>query len=597
MRLSLLKYTAIVIAVIFFYPLTAFPARKEKIKVRDVRFENNEAFRTKTLQRLMLNRPSSLFLPVTYNNSLLNEDIEQIELYYHQNGYLQAMVLDYSAIIDSLKRRADISIVLEEGEVTLVEGISIFGNHAFSDSVLLKLFKVTSGSPLSKSKIEKGILRVLNFYAENGYIEAEAESELNINSDLNRAIVDIVIEENSQYKIGELTIQGLERTRKNVVERELLFEPGQIIDYSKLLNSQRKLYLTGLFKSVFIRPVESLDSNTKNILIEVKELEFREFSINAGYGSVEKARSKIGFSNINIKGTALKFSTSARISYINRMLEANISNPWTFNTPWKTDASLLTEYRREPGYRLYRTGGKLSCGRTIFEKIRAIVFLRVENSRLTDIKTTEILEENNPRLRSFGNTIIRDTRNNLFNATNGTFIEISSEYAGLFFGGTNTFTRVNTRYNRYLPAGRYFVLAIALEIGWMNSRKGGLSNIPLNERFYAGGPNSIRGLKYRMAGPRDISGNPSGGRLKIAANLLELRFGIYKMLGGALFLDIGNVYQAPEDFRISTLRYSPGIGIRLNTPIGLGRLDYGFNPDKQGDEPGGVLCFSIGQAF
>ena len=165
MRLSLLKYTAIVIAVIFFYPLTAFPARKEKIKVRDVRFENNEAFRTKTLQRLMLNRPSSLFLPVTYNNSLLNEDIEQIELYYHQNGYLQAMVLDYSAIIDSLKRRADISIVLEEGEVTLVEGISIFGNHAFSDSVLLKLFKVTSGSPLSKSKIEKGILRVLNFYA------------------------------------------------------------------------------------------------------------------------------------------------------------------------------------------------------------------------------------------------------------------------------------------------------------------------------------------------------------------------------------------------------------------------------------------------
>ena len=585
------------LAMMLFCPITAFSAHEKKIKVKHVSFVNNKAFSTKTLQSIMLNRPSSLFLPVTYNPQLLKEDIQQIELYYHQNGYLQAKVADYSVMIDSLKYKADISIVVEEDEVTLVEGINTFGNSVFPDSALQQLFAIKTGSPLSKDKIEKSILRIINLYAENGYIEAEVESELNVNSDVNQAVVDFVIKENTQFKIGDVSIQGLDRTHKNIVDRELQFEPGQIIKYSKLLNSQRNLYLTGLFKSVFIRPIGSPNVETKNILIEVKELEFHEFSINAGYGSLDKVRGKVGFSNININGTARKFSTSAKISYINRMLEANFTDPYTFNTSWKTDASILTEYAEEPGYQLYRTGGKLSCGRTVYEKVKFIGFLRGENARLANIETSEIIEEINPRLRSFGNTIVRDNRNNFFNATSGSYAEVSGEYAGLFFGGTNSFTRINTRYNKYIPLGRNFVLAAAIDIGWMNSSKSGLSNIPLNERFYAGGPNSIRGLKYRMAGSIDDSGNPIGGRFKIVANLSELRFGIYKMLGGVLFVDIGNVYRAPEDFRINSLRYSPGLGIRLDTPIGLGRLDYGFNPAKRGDEPSGVLYFSIGQAF
>jgi len=597
LRKVITKYCAVFLAALLLSVSPAGAARKDKIKVRHVHFENNEAFRDKTLQRLMLNRPSNLFLPVYYNKALLKEDLQQLELYYNQNGYLQAKVLSHKVSIDSSKRRADLELILDEGELTVIEGINFFGNSAFPDSVLLKKFEVKPESPLSKKKTEKGILNIINLYAENGYIEAAANTELNINSDLNRAVVDIIISENGQYVVGDFLFKGFERTKLNVVKRELHFESGQIIDYSKLLTSQRRLYLTGLFNSVYIRPEDSDDFHTKNILIEVRELEYREFSISGGYGSIEKVRSKAGFSNINIGGTARKLSVSARLSFINQKLDLSFTEPWTLGTPWKTDASVFTEFRNEPSYDIYRTGGGISCGRTVFEKIKTIFTLRVENASLTDIQTTEVIEEINPRLRSLGNTIVRDTRNNYFNATNGSLIEISSEYAGLFIGGTNTFTRLNARCNVYRPAGRKFVVASALEFGWMASKQGGLSNIPLNERFYSGGPNSIRGLGYKTAGPKDSEGNSTGGQFKIVLNLVELRFGIYKMLGGAVFFDVGDIYQAPSDFRIAGLRYTPGFGIRLNTPIGLGRLDYGFNPGRQGDEPGGVLYFSIGQAF
>ncbi|MBN2287830.1 MAG: BamA/TamA family outer membrane protein [Candidatus Glassbacteria bacterium] len=130
----------------------------------------------------------------------------------------------------------------------------------------------------------------------------------------------------------------------------------------------------------------------------------------------------------------------------------------------------------------------------------------------------------------------------------------------------------------------------------MDSRNG-LTGIPLHERFYAGGPHSLRAFSYQKAGPLDRDRMPIGGRLKLVWNVVELRRTLYKLVGGVLFVDVGNVWLDPGSFALDEIRTSIGCGLRLNTPIGMGRLDYGYNPERRPGEPRGKLYFSMGQAF
>ena len=162
--------------------------------------------------------------------------------------------------------------------------------------------------------------------------------------------------------------------------------------------------------------------------------------------------------------------------------------------------------------------------------------------------------------------------------------------------GTNSFVRSIGRFKYFKPIGRNYVLASAVEIAWMDVFACS-KEIPLNERFYAGGPNSLRGFEYRSIGPLDINGVELGGFFKTIWNAFELRRSIYKMFGAAIFTDIGNVWENAIGFNWNDVRISPGIGLRVNTPIGIIRVDYGFNINKKSKEPNGMFYFNMGQAF
>ncbi|HSG28843.1 MAG TPA: BamA/TamA family outer membrane protein, partial [Candidatus Krumholzibacterium sp.] len=126
----------------------------------------------------------------------------------------------------------------------------------------------------------------------------------------------------------------------------------------------------------------------------------------------------------------------------------------------------------------------------------------------------------------------------------------------------------------------------------------GRSNtVPLNERFYLGGPDVLRGFEYRRAGGLDENGEPVGGNFRLVANMIEIRQVVYRMIGVAAFFDIGGIWQQPSAVRMRGLRYCPGAGLRVNTPIGIIRADYGINIDRKDDEPAGHIYVSVGQSF
>ena len=121
-------------------------------------------------------------------------------------------------------------------------------------------------------------------------------------------------------------------------------------------------------------------------------------------------------------------------------------------------------------------------------------------------------------------------------------------------------------------------------------------DIPLNERFYAGGPTSVRGFGYQMLGPTDPDGDPLGGRFKIVGNI-ELRRTLFKIIGGALFVDVGNVWSRTDAFRLDDIRMAVGAGLRASSPLGIIRLDYGLNVDPRNNEPNAKIHLGMGQAF
>ena len=570
----------------------------KKLSVRSVSFMGNAAFMDSRLRGLMLTRPAAFLSPSKYHPEVLADDLANILIFYRQNGYLEAALIDTSVSIDSVDGKVDITIGINEGELTRVEDVTIFGNEFFSDSTVLSLVRFRRGDPLKRPLIENAVSSILSSYAENGFIDASVTPEVKINSESHLAMVDFLIKEKYRSAVDSVVITGLEKTRGKVVRRELQFRSGEYVKYSRLLDSQRNLYLTGLFESVFIRAIPNAenDSTKKNILIEIKEKKSSEFAFSLGYASIEKIRGRIELNTDNLRGTARKTGIAIEANFIKQGIMGSFSDPWTFGTRWQTDLNLFFQLRQEPGYDAKTYGGKITVGRKLSPFTKLSQSYRFENTRLSNVKIIEEELDIDPRIRSLILTLSHDTRDNLFNSQKGNYIAWSNELAGSFLQGSNTFVRSILVTKRFRPLGRESVLGSALEIGWMDSF-GSDEEIPLNERFYTGGPISLRGFGYQLVGPLDAEGEPVGGKFKVVWNVLELRRSIYRILGGAVFIDAGNVWTDIKSAHFKDIRYDIGLGLRLNSPIGIARLDYGFNVDPEADEASGKLFLGMGQAF
>jgi len=411
MRLFFLK--AMVVIVVFILPAgSGVCARSEKkIKVDSVSFNGVGAFSQRHLSKVIITRASRVLSSYYYNEDIFLEDMKSLELFYHQNGYLEAAVTDYDVKVDSTHFRAQVGITIAEGELTYIEGVSILGNSVFPDSLLIQKITIKGGDPFLRRRIDNSTLNLVTFYADHGYLDAEVQPDIRINSETHRALIDFYIIEKSQFAIGGIRLEGLEKTRKNVVMRELVFNPEEVINYSLLLKSQRNIYLTGLFQSVFIRPQpsSSSDSTKKDILIDIKEAMTGEFNVALGYGSIDRARGKIEIYNNNVRGTSLKLGLVGKISFIQRGIETSFTNPWTFGKPVHTDMNFLMEWKDEPGYNLDRIGEKMVVGHK-FNNNNINMTFRNERTKLSQIKVTKIPDDSKSNTRSVKLTFNSDTR-------------------------------------------------------------------------------------------------------------------------------------------------------------------------------------------
>ena len=566
--------------------------------VGDVTFTGNRAFSEKTLLKQMVMRPSRLLDKVSFSRSALEDDIEELNSFYRNGGFLDVQIRLENVEMDSVRHRVRMTIAIQERERTFVAGVVVFGNRAFPDSLILSLVRTKVGQPLISRRINEDVRRILDYMTERGYLEAQVSPEIRIDREDHRAFVEFTVKEGAQIHVSEVEIVGLERVRPRAVTRELQFVRGQVLSMSAIRESMRRLYRTGLFRTVEIRPVlrDSTEGAERAVVVQVGEVDFGQVEAGIGYGTLDRIRASLGASYGNVFGLGQKVGVRGRASFVTRKGEIAFSDPWALGLPAQVDVSGYYEHHDEPSYEAIFRGMRFTVGAQVRRRTMLRLSLRWEDvdwRKLMGAPPRDVRAKNTHSLTA---SYAFDARNDLFNPTKGTYSLFEMEVAGLGGAGTNQFVKVTSEWRGYRPWRSGSYLSSALRTGWVREY-GESKEVPIQERFFAGGSRTLRGFGEKEAGPLTEEGIPRGGRFLLVINLLEWRFPLYKMIAGAVFAEAGNVWEDWRRVGLRQVRWVAGLGVRANSPLGVVRLDFGFKLDRRPGESIGAVLVDIGQAF
>jgi outer membrane protein assembly complex protein YaeT len=500
----------------------------------------------------------------------------------------------------------------------------------FSGNVRVPEEELTIGLPEAGIVFEPELVEtstdvIYQHYWQRGFSDATVDTSIVRRRDT--GIVDLVfeIDENRRDRIDEIEITGNNRTSENLIRNQIALDAGQYLDIRTLGTARRNLYNTGAYTLVDVEPVDVDDAARGEatpgdgdagvrLRISVREVPPYSFRYGAFYDTERGPGGTIDLRNQNSLGSAR--TIGLRLRYDGRLREARtfFSQPALPRLPFQTNTGLFLREERKADRVTRDIGADLQQEVRLgsefivtygYSFLHSRSFHRDDETNTIDDAPFDV-----SNVAPLSLTLTRDTRDDLLDASRGTFMTHSIEFAPRMLGSDDGLVRYFGQYFRYralsepvqIPysGGRQkarFVYAVGARLGLAAGLDG--SEVPPGERFFAGGGTTIRGFEQDAVGPmgfRDGELVPIGGGGVLVVNN-ELRFPLVNIFDGVAFLDIGNVYESVRDFDPFHLRSSAGVGLRVRTPFFLLRADYGFNLTRKPGEPSGTFFFSIGQAF
>ncbi|MEZ5966159.1 MAG: BamA/TamA family outer membrane protein [Planctomycetota bacterium] len=397
-------------------------------------------------------------------------------------------------------------------------------------------------------------------------------------------------------KVVGVEIEGLDRTARSVIDRAIRFHAGEWYDGSKVEETTREAYLTGLFRRVDVeRRPASADGSELILVVVVEELKARELDFLAGYGSYESLRGGIAFTDRNVLGRGHRATVGARASFKSLGLSASWTVPNVLGTKTSLTTAGYVREREEPTFTDRSRGVDVALARNLTRSLRGRVGYALQSR---DANTSDDLVRGAaPSAFEIGSVfaeLVLDRRDSPLYPAHGHREELKVESARSFLGGTVDLDRVSWSATLFHSLAEDVVVGLGLSGGitWPHDETG----LPVQERFFNGGESSVRSFKEARLGPLSVTGVPEGGQFYNVFGA-ELRFPIVGALHGAVFGDAGNVGKDADAYGLSDLRYGIGAGLRLVLPIGPVRLDGAVNPDRRPGEETWVLHLSVGLPF
>ncbi|UCG50638.1 MAG: outer membrane protein assembly factor BamA [Candidatus Latescibacterota bacterium] len=612
--------------------------RKEPFISRIV-INGNESFTDKDLKQLMTTKEPSFFAVFKkprVNREVLRRDIAGLEAFYHSNGFLEARVeLEKLRILED-QAFADIIISVEEGEPTRVERVDFETGGVLRAQELAKGLHMRPGVPFNPSLINTDVYTIKRKHFEKGLLAVEVDDSVSVEG--KRVAVFYRITPGPVIKIRDIEIRGNRLTKDFIVEKELVFKQGEAFRLAKAVETQRNLFETGLFTEAEIIPEDlDIESQTVDIVVRVRERKSAYFEFGFGVGNVLGSRVIGEWGDRNLFGTGRRLGLKAEYSV--GIFEGGEFDFESFDPRVK-----FYRYDLEFGQRHF-LGTKVFLGFNAFLEKDATVEPIVVRSRGFAVggvrhlspRTDVVLRLSDARIkrevpdvgaeksttRLIASTISHDTRDFILDPHRGGYRDLRLEIAGGILGGENDFYTANTALQKYWGIGRSTTFAIRGRVGYADAYGSSKERgVPVENRYFTGGGNSVRGYRENSLGPTEeietstgeLEETAVGGEFLLVTNA-ELRFPLPLLsrfrFSAATFFDGGNSWRDIEsvdlrDFRPfadreevaeKDFRYSVGFGIRYNTPVGPIRLDMGFPIKRDESTDRYRLHLSLGQIF
>ncbi|MFP4283980.1 MAG: outer membrane protein assembly factor BamA [Desulfovermiculus sp.] len=530
----------------------------------------------------------------------LDRDVAALEAYYANRGFMDVRVghPEVSYEEDGIH----ITFQVQEGPRYTVGQVSLDGDLVTDQEQLRKVIELDDlardNEPFSRSALREDIQNLTEFYSNYGYAFAEASPELNKNREDRTIDVKYVLTKRQQVHVRRVTIAGNQKTRDNVIRRQLLLNEGERFNGRSLSQSKQRLTRLDYFEDVEIQTIPTQDPELMDIEVQVQEKSTGSFSAGAGFSSVDKVffTGQIEERNLFGKGYDASFQGSFS-SYTTRFM-AQFWNPHLYDSPVGAGVDLFNIRRDYDDYDLDSTGGKLKFAYTIGTYTRLFWNYSLQEYDVSDIDddaSDEIKDLRGKNLASKSEiSAVRDTTDRRINPTRGTKNILSFEYAGGLLGGDDAYIKPEYEFSYFHPLFWKVIFNWHWKLGWLFEN--GSDDVPDYERYYLGGINTVRGYDWRDISITDDAGDDVGGYKTLYSNV-ELVFPIKEDMGilGVVFFDAGNVWDKNETIEPDFYK-SIGAGIRWNSPMGPLRLEYGYPlDDLKGNS--GQFEFTVGQFF
>ena len=526
----------------------------------------------------------------------LDEDVERILNLYNDHGFIQARVEGYEITVDREKARVTVTFSVVEGPQYRVDQTRIQGVSLFPEEEIRRLIRLKPGDVYSRSKLRESVSVIADLYSSIGRAAAEViprSEPLPATAKVN-LIFEIV--EGPEVYVERINISGNTRSQDKILRREIPMSEGDLFTLQKLQRARRRLINLGYFETVEASTAPGSDRNRIIVNINVTERPTGIFSIGGGFSSVDNLIGTIDLSQRNFLGRGWEATLRIRVGGTTQQGILSFTEPWLFDRPLSAGFDLFNLNRQYDEYDYASLGGGLRMSHPFAEYWRWHTGYRLTRDEISDVADTageDLKEQEGAQLTSLiSGSLIRDSRDNILAPTRGGHTILTLDFAGL--GGDSQFIKTIASTSYFQPIWLNHILSGRIEVGagwgW------GGEELPLFERFYLGGPNTFRGVKFRQISPVDEDGNRIGGTSNVLGNveyIIPLFFGFRV----AAFFDIGNVYGFGTSFDPTDTRKAAGGGIRWASPFGPIRIDYGVLLDRKRGEDFGALHFSVGSPF
>ena len=609
-----------------------------QFKLTEVTFTGRAKLPDKELRRVIATSSRGGFMsiltrllrrPSGPTREQLDDDKDALESYYRLQGFSEAAV-GTPVVATRADGTMTVDFPITEGPQTLLTAVKIEGNEQVpTDDLPQPALEI--GKPLNPQIVREDLVRLQTFYADRGNAEMQITPRVDVTPDKTGAVLTYVIAEGPKTKIDEVVVRGNTYTDTNVVERKSDLDTGDAFSYTSILEAQRNLYRLGIFRRVDIQPEQAgTTAADRNVVISVEE--GKNLTVSGSLGFTKQSDTPLSLlgsaaiSHRNLFGTG-RFLGLEVVKSRDQRNEAFLTYREPFFFKWNVPVQLTVfqSDTRRPRAHLVQRG-------TFIEATKVARFQTRWSARY-EYKIGECVEEGDPtedlcaaaktailpgidrevtniRISSVSPTFFWDRRDDTINPHRGFFTSASIEYAFKLFEADAHFLKEFAQATYYLPLTERTTGVISARVGMIQPQGGTV--VPLSERFTAGGESSHRAflldrLGYICEDPTETECEetlvrlPDGTIAPLGGNGLfvlnaEYRFPVFSSVGGALFLDAGNVYKE-STIRFRDLRYGIGTGVRYLSPVGPLRFDIGYKLNRRAGEDPFAYFVTFGYAF